>query len=80
MDYETIPESARGEAGTEFVAAFERDLAHESCEIYKAMSNRTTNIARFQYYARGTRFFIKRRYPAEKPASDAKAYRPLATC
>jgi hypothetical protein len=36
------------DAGAEFVAAFARDLAYEWCEIYEAMSERTTNIVRFQ--------------------------------
>jgi len=35
MDHETIPESARREAGAEFVAALARDLAHEWCEIVR---------------------------------------------
>jgi len=33
MDWETILESARREAGAEFAAAFARDLAHEWWEI-----------------------------------------------
>jgi hypothetical protein len=48
MDYEAILESARREAGAEFVATFARELAYEWCEIYEAMSNRTTRIVRFQ--------------------------------
>ena len=48
MDYEAILDSARREAGAEFVATFARDLAYEWCEIYEAMSNRTTKIVRFQ--------------------------------
>jgi hypothetical protein len=48
MDYETILERARAEAGAEFVAAFARELVYEWGEIYEAMSNRTTNIVRFQ--------------------------------
>src|SRR5438034_11834195 len=48
MDYEAILGSARREAGAEFVVAFARDLAYEWCEIYEAMSNRTTNVVRFQ--------------------------------
>jgi hypothetical protein len=48
MDYETILERARTEAGAEFIAAFARDLAYERCEVYEAMSYRTTNIVRFQ--------------------------------
>jgi hypothetical protein len=48
MDYEAILESARREAGAEFVAGFARELAYEWCEIYEAMSERTTNIVRFQ--------------------------------
>jgi hypothetical protein len=48
MDYETILERARAEAGAEFVAGFARELVYEWGEIYEAMSNRTTNIVRFQ--------------------------------
>jgi hypothetical protein len=48
MDYETILERARAEAGAEFVAVFARDLAYEWCEVYEAMSCRATNIVRFQ--------------------------------
>ena len=45
MDYQAILGSARREAGAEFIAAFARDLAYEWCEIYEAMSKRTTKIA-----------------------------------
>jgi len=48
MDYEAILVRPRAEAGAEFVGAFARDLAYEWCEVFEAMSYRTTNIVRFQ--------------------------------
>jgi hypothetical protein len=48
MDYETILESARREDGVELIAVFACELVYEWCEIYEAMSSRTTNIVRFQ--------------------------------
>jgi hypothetical protein len=37
MDYETILERARAEAGAKSIAAFARELAHEWCEVYEAL-------------------------------------------
>jgi proteasome lid subunit RPN8/RPN11 len=71
MDYETILESAPREAGAEFVAAFARDLAHERCEIYEAMSNRTANIVRFQC---GTFEYLYDDYATEEQQE------PVAVC
>jgi hypothetical protein len=34
MDYETILERARAEAGAKTIAAFARGLANEWCEVY----------------------------------------------
>ena len=48
QEYEAILERARNEAGADFVGAFARELVQEWRDIYEAMSQRVTNIVRFQ--------------------------------
>jgi hypothetical protein len=75
MDYEAILERARLECAADFIGAFARGLVHEWCEVYEAMSQRTTKIVRFQY---GTFEYIYDDY-ASLEATGRVPYDPVVS-